>query len=435
MVAIITKDIRMDAQKAYYDEIRTGTNPAYFFFAKSSQWNEEDQIDTSITDNTILELTKGKDIILAKRLNANDIMPCAKRVDWKSGETYNQYDTQLNMNYTEKHYVLTDEFNVYKCLSNNNGQPSTEKPTGTSFIPFETSDGYKWKFLYTISIRDAKLFLTPKLMPCSFYPSAITTQYKTQQAAIPGTIDSFKIIDGGKGYTIASVEIIGDGVDAKCVPVLSGGKITSIKVINRGRNYTNATLIIKGNGTGAEIIPQVSPLYGHGYNIPKEICASYLMMVAQVGNEENESQWENLPKTFKFRKIGLINTLYKQSEDTNITDELINFCYKLEVESISGINSGDQLTFNNGKTATVVNAYTDKSGKNYIYISEVDKSINTDELSSYGISGTTTTSIINSVAVKPDINYHKMQLLYLETLPEFTRNEENTDIIRFAIEF
>jgi hypothetical protein len=133
----------MDAQKAYYDALRNGSEPTYFFFGKSSPWNEEDQIDTSITDNTVLELTKGSDIILAKRLNANDIMPCAKRVDWKPGEVYNQYDMELNMNYVEKHYVLTDEFNVYKCLSNNNGGPSLEKPTGTGFIPFETTDDYK----------------------------------------------------------------------------------------------------------------------------------------------------------------------------------------------------------------------------------------------------------------------------------------------------
>lgn len=433
MTAIITKNIRMDAQKSYYDTLKSGINPTYFFFGKSSIWNDEDQIDNTITDNTVLELTKGSDIILAKRLNSNDIMPCAKRVDWKSGEVYNQYDMDLNMNYVEKHYVLTDEFNVYKCLSNNNGNPSLEKPTGTGFVPFETSDGYKWKFLYTISIRDAKLFLTSKLMPCSFYPGAITTQFKTQQAAIPGTIDSFKIIDSGKGYTIASFDIIGDGTDAKCVPVLSGGRITSVKVVNRGKNYTWAKLIIKGNGSGADIKPQVSPLYGHGHNIPKEICASYLMMAAQVGNEENQDLWNELPKSFKFRKIGLINSL-SNIDDTNIVDELVNFCYKLEVDSITDLETGNKITFNNGFTG-VISSIKESDDKSYVYVSEIDKSINTDELSSFNVLNSSVSKIINSVVYKPDINYHKIQLLYLETLPEFTRNEENTDLIRFAIEF
>lgn len=433
MTAIITKNIRMDAQKSYYDTLKSGINPTYFFFAKSSVWNDEDQIDSTITDNTVLELTKGSDIILAKRLNNNDIMPCAKRVDWKSGEVYNQYDMDLNMNYVEKHYVLTDEFNVYKCLSNNNGNPSTEKPTGTGFVPFETSDGYKWKFLYTISIRDAKLFLTSKLMPCSFYPGAITTQFKTQQAAIPGTIDSFKIIDSGKGYTIASIDIIGDGTDAKCVPVLSGGRITSIKVVNRGKNYTWAKLVIKGNGSGADIKPQISPLYGHGYNIPKEICASYLMMAAQVGNEENQTQWNELPKTFKFRKIGLINSL-TNNDSTNIVDELVNFCYKLEIDSITDLEIGNKITFNNGFTG-IISSIVEDNNKSYVYVTEIDKSINVDELSSFNVVNSSTAKIIIDIPYKPDINYHKIQLLYLETLPEFTRNEENTDLIRFAIEF
>ena len=433
MTAIITKNIRIDAQKAYYDALRNGSEPTYFFFGKSSPWNEEDQIDTSITDNTVLELTKGSDIILAKRLNANDIMPCAKRVDWKQGEVYNQYDMELNMNYVEKHYVLTDEFNVYKCLSNNNGGPSLEKPTGTGFIPFETTDGYKWKFLYTISIRDAKTFLTSKLMPCSFYPGAITTQYKTQAAAIPGTIDSFKIIDSGKGYTIASIEIIGDGTDAKCVPVLSGGRIVSVKVVNRGKNYTWANLVIKGNGTGADIKPQVSPLYGHGYNIPKEICASYLMMAAQVGNEDNQDQWNNLPKSFAFRKIGIIKNITR-NDTTNVVDELVNFCYKLKIESSIGLETGQNITFNNGATATIT-ALSQQNDDTFLYLTELDKSVNTDELSSFTVTGTSTSKIIESVEFSPELNYHTIQLLYLETLPEFIRNEENVDLIRFAIEF
>lgn len=435
MTAIITKDIRMDAQRAYYDALRSGKNPTYFFFAKSSKWNDEDTIE-SITDNTVLELTKGHDIILAKRLNSNDIMPCAKRVDWKSGTVYNQYDMSLNMNYVSNHYVLTESFNVYKCLSNNNGAVSTIEPTGTGFLPFETSDGYVWKFLYTISIRDAKLFLTSKLMPCSFYPSAITSQFKTQKAAVPGTIDSFKIKSFGSGYTVASIDIIGDGTGAKAIPVLSNGQITSVKVVNRGSGYTNARIEIKGNGTGADIEPQISPLYGHGYNIPKEICASYLMMACQVGNEESQDSWDKLPKSFKFRKIGLINNMFLDSDkEINITDELINFTYKLEIDSIADLNQGDKITFNNGITAIILNYEESNDGKFYVYLNEINKLVNTDELSSFNVDGTSTNKIVNSVVNKPDINLHKIQLLYLETLNEFTRNEDNVDLIRFAIEF
>jgi hypothetical protein len=38
-------------------------------------------------------------------------------------------------------YVMTDDYNVYKCLDNSNNSVSTEKPLGTSVAPIYTADG------------------------------------------------------------------------------------------------------------------------------------------------------------------------------------------------------------------------------------------------------------------------------------------------------
>lgn len=37
-------------------------------------------------------------------------------------------------------YVLTEDYNVYKCLDNNNNSPSVNKPLGTSVSPITTDD-------------------------------------------------------------------------------------------------------------------------------------------------------------------------------------------------------------------------------------------------------------------------------------------------------
>ena len=67
---------------------------------------------------------------------------------------------------------MTDEFNVYKCLANNDttsggavGTTSTVKPTGTGTSIIATADGYKWKFMYQISASDALKFVTPNYIP------------------------------------------------------------------------------------------------------------------------------------------------------------------------------------------------------------------------------------------------------------------------------
>lgn len=59
-----------------------------------------------------------------------------------------------------KFYVVTDDFNVYKCLDNNNGALSTVKPTGTPVEAIKTSDGYVWKFLYNVPVALRNKFLS-----------------------------------------------------------------------------------------------------------------------------------------------------------------------------------------------------------------------------------------------------------------------------------
>ena len=85
-------------------------------------------------------------------------MLLARRIDWTTGTVYDQYDDGLTTTTTANSgattlsaanfYVLTDEFNVYKCMNNNANGQSTVKPTGTGTEIFETSDKYKWKFMF-----------------------------------------------------------------------------------------------------------------------------------------------------------------------------------------------------------------------------------------------------------------------------------------------
>ena len=59
---------------------------------------------------------------------------------------------------------MTDDFNVYKCLDNNSDAASTVKPTGTSTSILSTGDGYKWKYMYTLSASQQTNFLSTDFM-------------------------------------------------------------------------------------------------------------------------------------------------------------------------------------------------------------------------------------------------------------------------------
>jgi hypothetical protein len=59
------------------------------------------------------------------------------------------------------------------------------------------------------------------------------------------------LIDGGSGYTSATVVISGDGANATANVTVAGGAVTGFTITNPGWGYTYATAEISGNGTNA----------------------------------------------------------------------------------------------------------------------------------------------------------------------------------------
>jgi hypothetical protein len=125
---------------------------------------------------------------------------------------------------SSKFYCVVDSRNVYKCLNNNGGAPSLEKPTGTDTFPKEYPDGYVWKFMYSIPNSVRQKYMTIEFMPVT---TAISSQYYNN-----GKIVSTNKINSGSGYIYANVEVSGDGylesnprlVNSINIPVNGGGE-------------------------------------------------------------------------------------------------------------------------------------------------------------------------------------------------------------------
>jgi len=90
-----------------------------------------------------------------------------KKYVWSSGTVYAQYDDTEDL--TDKNFfVVTSTRDVFKCVYNNGGLPSTQQPTKRAFklaVPVQESDGYEWLYLYTISNSDNTKFTTASYMP------------------------------------------------------------------------------------------------------------------------------------------------------------------------------------------------------------------------------------------------------------------------------
>ena len=150
----------------------------------------------------------------------------------------------LNLSYSGENniedtifYVMTDDYNVYKCLDNNNNSFSTVKPSGTSVTPISTSDGYIWKYMYNVPINLRNKFLSAEQIPVS---SALTNQFYSN-----GSLDSILITNKGTGYTGATITVTGDGYREEDPVFIS--TVTPVTINSAGTNYFTAPTVTFGD--------------------------------------------------------------------------------------------------------------------------------------------------------------------------------------------
>jgi len=148
-----------------------------------------------------------------------------------------------------KFYVMTDEYNVYKCLDNNAGSLSTAKPIGTQVAPISLSDGYVWKYMFNVPLALRTKFLTDQYFPIV---NALSQQFYSN-----GGIENIKIETRGSGYGSMTLTVSGDGYLSDD-PVYLG----TVNITNTGYGYVDGdTLAIAPPYSVSSYWLANSPLY------------------------------------------------------------------------------------------------------------------------------------------------------------------------------
>ena len=104
----------------------------------------------------------------AVRVNRNQVALGVTRNNWKSGTAYERYDdSNTALGSGTGYYVLagTRDRDVYLCLDNDYDASSTVRPTHVSYGTPRETDGYVWKYLYTISDATFNTFATTNVIP------------------------------------------------------------------------------------------------------------------------------------------------------------------------------------------------------------------------------------------------------------------------------
>jgi hypothetical protein len=254
MPAIIKSNIRSEIAKSFYNGLQSKTTILYYLLGKINAW-PNDLVPPMPLSSGAYASDVRKDTVRFQRVTLNNVSLTARRNNWRAGVAYDMYDTRsttvelANANM----FVLTADFNIYKCIFNNYGAPSTIKPSGASTEYIELADKYVWKFMKSLTMVERSRYLTATYMPVS---DVITGGF------INGGITNYQINNGGSGYDASNTVInitSTDGNGATLNPIITSGVITAVEVESTGKNYTQANLVVatpdpnQPQGTGADI--------------------------------------------------------------------------------------------------------------------------------------------------------------------------------------
>ena len=349
MPAIITDQYRILNAETFIDSFvgigTTGKNNYYTFLAHPKPDNVADGIgygDNSWPtrtpdpiDNFDEENRYHDSMLFLKKITPSDVRRVIPRINWQSGTVYEMYRNNYSANnrtsqssnsglYGSDYYVLTSEFKVYLCINNgsspeNEGKGKTSKvePTHTSTtVPpvaeGDDSDGYQWKYLYTIAPSDIVKFVTDSYIPLPEKWGDITTK-ALKDAAIDGKLETIivkragSVSINGQDGDIIGVPIIGDGSGGTATIKVAGGVVDSIKLSDtNSRDYTYAVVDLYknfeftidnqtkkvdslGEGDNQPIFEVIiPPKGGHGADIYRELGGYRVMIYTKFDNNPTD---------------------------------------------------------------------------------------------------------------------------------------------------
>lgn len=206
-------------------DIFLGKSKFYYTLGRAYPWNETETPEESI-DTEKYDIASRNDILYLKKIEGTSLSFVIPRINYTPNTVYEIYDDSIELEGVN-FYAMNSDYNVYKCLFNNKGLPSTVEPFGTSNTQVTYADGYVWKFIYTIPPALRAKFLTPESMPIY---NAITSKYYSR-----GSLTSVIIDSSGVGYDPLDTSILvsGDGYLAD-----NPYKLISSVITNRGSGYT-----------------------------------------------------------------------------------------------------------------------------------------------------------------------------------------------------
>jgi len=449
-MAVITNKLKKQVIDSIKTDFDNASNRYYIGLGKSEQFNTGDTVPVAL--NHDFEERTFRNALQAI-MEVSDFTFVVERVNWSAGTKYSAYNDKQVANSNQSYYVMNDENQVYVCVQqgkNANGDAvnSTVKPTEESSSILSTSDGYLWKFLYSISAASANKFVSANFIPVklqgatsSSSPAADIKQLAIQTAAVAGQIVGYEVLTGGSGYSSApTITIIGDGTNASAVASINGGEVTKVEinfsgspaVAQLGSGYTNASITVTGGGgTGATVRPIFGTKSGLGANPVIDLRSTAVMFtVKPTGAQGSDFIVGN-----KFRQVGLLKNPLLSAGGSAFTAPTGRALRQLTLDTTTvAFTIGETITGANDAKAIIDSI--DSSGFILSYHQNEDTGYKEFMISNQitGDSGGRGETASSSHITAPEFGTTTGEVLYIDNRAAVTRAAEQTEDIKIVIQ-
>ena len=449
-------------------------------------------------------------MLFLKRVTASDVRRVVRRYNWELGITYDMYKNNYDIDnkspqssattlYGSKFFIVNSEFKVYACLNNGanpefpKGQKSLAEPNFVDVTPQAAgtgSDGYLWKYLYTISPSDVVKFATDSYIPLP-EKWGDTSTATVKNAAVKGKIETVLITARGSAYqitggsttgTVTNVPILGDGSGGFVSITLNGGEVDTITVTNGGTGYTKAFIkfedtllsqISAGSGATFEVI--IPPQDGHGADVYRELGGNRVMVYSKYDTDPDYVTGNN------FARVGLIKNPVQFASATEPLDtSTATALGALKLKAGAGATTSDTTypinaqisqTVGVGSTAVGYVASWNKdtgilrydqpvgltditiAGNKLLDFAGISTTINCSDSNFSGATLTVDTDFDNQNKIitgsriielgqtfndgiaPPDFNRHSGEVIYIDNRAPITRSSSQKEEIKIVVEF
>ena len=461
MAAIITdklKNLVVDLIKANDSD---ASNKYYAAIGRSEAWNDSDVSPTPL--RTKSEENDFRNSMQSMKLVA-DVSLVIPRYNWSTGTFYSAYDdTQVGN--TNAYYVINANQQVYMVLrasvsATGTAVASTVEPTGnTGGLPFKTSDGYVWKFMYSISAVDANKFQSANFIPVRNIPFtnvnssvAEVEQKAVQDAAVHGQIIGYGIESAGAGYGSApTLTVQGNGSNAVATATISGGQVVkvevadssdaSLKIANFGSGYDYANVEVSGGSPTkpVKVRPILANSGGLGHDATIDFKASAIMFNAKPSGTETL----DFVIGQDFRQVGLIKNPQVDSAGHGGNGVSTAFTSStgraLKALNFSAVNTefGEDKTILGATSGA--KAFIDKDSGNSVFYHQNDdtgfKSFQAGEtVQETDGTGEGVLDSAGAFETAFEVNPHTGELLYIDNRSAVTRSADQTEDIKIVIQ-